>query len=469
MKGKIILINPPYLEFSKGISGSEWIAPPLGLGYLASVLLQNGYDVEILDMAVNKLKDEDLKEFITSRNPEIVGITSSTPAIKKAIDIAKLVKAACHEILVVLGGPHPTFLPEEVIKEEVVDVVVQGEGEITFLELVELFINKSDKRFYVLGTMQKNNNMIIFNPQRPLIDNLDSILFPARQLFNLELYRHPLMRAKRTLTILASRGCPFTCTYCNRGVFGHTYRFRSTENIINEIEYLIDKYSIDNFNFVDDNLTLNRKHIEELCNKIVERGLKINWSAPNGVCADAIDLDLAKLMKRSGCYSLSFGIETGNQKTLDYIKKNVNLNSIKKAFEVCHKLSIETVAFIIIGFPNEDRRDIDNTLRFLNDIKADVVDFHILIPLPGTLIYEELKEKKFILEDDWSKYTFHNLPIFRTEFFSSEEIFKEYKRAHREFYLRPSYIFSRIRLIRSLQDIKNNINGLMTVMRNYKK
>lgn len=469
MEGKIILINPPYLEFSRGIRGSEWIAPPLGLGYLASVLLQKGYDVEVLDMAVQRFEDDDFKNFMRIRNPEIVGITSTTPAIKKAINIAKLVKAISPNILVVLGGPHPTYLPEEVIKEEAVDVVVQGEGEITFLELVDLFLNKSSKRLSVLGTIQKNSGKIIYNPMRSLIENLDSIPFPARQLFNLKLYKHPLMRAKRTATILTSRGCPFNCTYCNRGVFTHTYRRRSAENVIGEIEYLINKYSIGKFDFIDDNFTLNRKHIEDLCNGIIERGIKINWSASNGVCADTIDLELAKLIKRSGCYSLSFGIESGNQKTLDYVKKNINLNTIKRAFEVCHKLCIETVAFIIIGFPNEDRRDIDNTLHFLKDIKADIVDFHILIPLPGTPIYEELRQKNFILDDDWSKYTFHNLPIFKTEFFSPEEIFKEYKRAYRKFYLKPSYIISRIKWIRSLQDIKNNINGLMTVMHSYKK
>ncbi|MEW6169991.1 MAG: radical SAM protein [Candidatus Omnitrophota bacterium] len=467
-RGKIVLINPSYLEFSNAIHGSEWVSPPLGLGYIASVLLRSGYEVEIIDMAVQEFEEKKLKDFLLFKSPEIVGITSTTPAIKKALNIASMVKGILPNTLVVLGGVHPTCFPEELIRQEEIDVVVQGEGELTFLELVELTLENSEKRFFVCGTVQKSDGKIIFNPRRPFIEDLDSLPFPAHQLFNLARYRHPLMRSNKTAAILTSRGCPFNCTYCNRGVFNRRYRMRSPENVIEEIEYLINKHSVFDFAFIDDNFTLDRSHIEGICNGIVKKGLKIKWSAPNGVHAKTIDFELAKLMKKSGCYSLSFGIESGNQKTLDYIKKNIDLATIRGAFEVCRKVGIETVAFIIIGFPNENRNDIDNTLHFLKDIKVDIADFHILIPLPKTAIYEELKNRNYILEEDWSKYTFHNEPIFRTDFFSPKEIFYEYKRAYRKFYLRPGYILSRIKRISSLQEIKNDIRGLMTILTSFR-
>ena len=218
------------------------------------------------------------------------------------------------------------------------------------------------------------------------------------------------------------------------------------------------------FTIIDDTLTLDRRHITRIREEIGRKGLKFRWSTPNGVNAHGIDRELALVMKKAGCYSLSFGMESGNQKTLDWIGKNLDFATLEKAFSACRYAGLESVAFIIIGFPNETREDTDNTINVLKKLKPDVVDFHVLIPLPGTKVYEELKRDNLLLETDWSKYNFHNLPVFQTPYLSRYEIFEEYRRAYRKYHLRPAFITRRLLKMRSKQDFLNNFWGLKTLL-----
>lgn len=325
-------------------------------------------------------------------------------------------------------------------------------------------MNNPDGLAQVNGIYLKKNGKVIFTGEREPIYDLDILPFPAWYLIDMNAYHHPLSRSNRFASVLTSRGCPLMCTFCSRGVFSRKYRKRSVRNIIEEIQILIAKYNIEEIHFIDDTFTLNRTHIEGICHEIINRGWRLKWATPNGVHVNTLDYSLLNLMKRAGCYSLSFGVESGNQETFDYIKKGQTLGKVKKVFDICHKIGIETVAFIIIGFPNESRREIDKTLSFLKEIKADIADIHMLIPLPGTELYDELDANGYIVERDWSKYVFHNLPVYRTNYFSPDAMFNEYKRIYLAYHMRPKYIFSRLSHTKSLEQIKNNINGLLTLL-----
>ncbi len=465
----ILLINPSYANLFKKIKGSEWKVPPLGISYIAAVLERDGHKVSLIDWDMNRYTHEEFCRRIREENFDIVGITATTPVIKNAYIIAETVKNISPATLVVLGGPHPSAVPLEVAGNKNVDMVIVGEGEETFKELANKFQSGNSNIRDIAGTVLKDCGVVRKNKVRALIEDMDSLPFPARHLLKMENYfiSHPLARTDRTASILTSRGCPYTCGYCNKSIFGTKYRMHSVEYVIAEIEKLVRDYGIKEFHFIDDTFSLDRDRAIKICEELVRRKIRLKWATPNGINIATFNEELAGAMKKSGCYSVSFGIESGNQKTLDYINKNLKLEDIEKAFKVAKKVGLETVAFIIIGLPNERREDIGQTLKFLMKIKPDVADFHTLIPLPGTRIYDELKGKGYILEHDYSKYTFHDRPVYKTDWLDRDQIGKAYEEAYRQYHLRPLYIMRRIARIRSVKDIAINIRGMKTIVKNF--
>ncbi|MFC1804801.1 B12-binding domain-containing radical SAM protein [Candidatus Omnitrophota bacterium] len=465
MAEKIILINPSYSDSLSMIRGSAWMAMPMGLLYLAAALEREGHAVKVIDMQISGSAVPDIKAIIEKEKPSFVGITAVTAMINRALVLCKIVKEINQDIYTLLGGSHPTALPMETINHQAVDIVISGEGEVSICEVVD-FLSKHPGRIgEVKGIYYKKEGSAIFAGERKVLEDLDSLPFPAWHLVDLKSYRHPLARSNSFASVLTSRGCPRKCTFCSRGVFANTYRMRSAGNVLEEISRLMEKFDVNEIHFVDDTFTLDRKHIEGICRGIIDRSWKLRWATPNGVQVNTLDEELLLMMKRAGCYSLSFGVESGNQETLDSVKKGQKLEKIKQVFDICHRIGIETVAFIIIGFPNEGRKEIDQTLRFLKEIRADIADIHLLIPLPGTELFEQLNAKGYIIERDWSKYVFHSLPVYRTDHFSQIELFDQYKRVYREYHLRISYIISRLMRLRSLPEIRNHLGGFLTLLK----
>jgi radical SAM superfamily enzyme YgiQ (UPF0313 family) len=465
MPQKILLINPLYSEASnKAIRRSAWKAMPMGLLYLGAALERRGNSVRLLDMEALGLEEARIKEVLLADKPSVIGVTAATPMIRQAVGLCRLAKGLLPGVKTLVGGVHPTLLPEEVIADEGVDVVVRGEGEETAVELMDALERGSEDLSGIRGIHFKKDGRVVATADRPPIADLDSLPFPTWRLIDFGAYRHPLSRTQRAASVLTSRGCPSRCTFCSRGVFGHNYRVRSPKNVLDEIEALRSRHGIREIFFIDDTLTMNRGRVEAICRGILERGWDLPWSTPNGIHVQTLDRDLLALMKRSGCYSVAFGLESGNQETLDRIHKRQTLAKVRETFALCRELGIETTAFIIIGFPDEDAAMIDNTLRFLKDIRPDVADIHTLIPLPGTAVYEDLDKSGLILERDWSKYVFHSLPVFRTPDFTPEQIHRQYKRVYLRYHLRPAYILQRLRRIRSWGDIVNNLRGLWTLL-----
>lgn len=366
--------------------------PPLGLLYLAAVLEKNGIEVEIIDNFILKLPSEKLIKKIIDKTPSIVGFSSFShtyPAAKKNMEDLKKMSP---KIPIIFGGPHATLYYSEIIKQPFIDIVVRGEGEYTLLELVKtLSLNKNLKN--VRGITFKNNNKIIHNPERPFIKNLDELPFPARDLVNLNQY----LREKTNYIdtepvdfISSSRGCPFGCAFCSsKIIWKKNYRCRSAKNVVDEIEFMIENYGTKGLYFREDNFTIIKKRVIDLCNEIKKRKLNIKWQCESRV--DLISKDLIEEMKSAGCQGIWFGIESGSQKILDYLKKGTALKQAEKTIKLCEQYGIKVGASFMIGLPNETKEDIKKSFDFAKKLNADTTWFNQFTGIPKSEIYDEIK------------------------------------------------------------------------------
>ena len=427
---KVLLINPPDTASKYKFIGL--IAPPLGIGYIAAVLEENNIDVKIIDGSAIEMSWEDLEKEIQKYSPDIIGITAVTPTINQALKTAKIAKSTCTDALVVLGGYHPTFTSEELLKNDFVDIIVLGEGEYTMLELTSAFENGTDLR-EVKGIATRE----FVTPPRPIIEDLDELPFPARHLLPMDNYK--ILNMKLTTgTLISGRGCPHRCSFCSSSAMhGHKLRMRSANNIVDEMEHLLGAHDAEMIAFMDDTFTMNRKRVEEVCSEIKERDLDFYWGCT--ARADTISRNLLEQMKDSGCITLFLGVESADQQHLDNLNKNVTVDRIKKAFELTQELKVRTLASAVLGMPGDTRQSIENTIGFVKSLNPSYAIFSLATPYPGTDFYIKASKQNLIKVNDWSKYTLLS-PVLETVDCSLEELKSLQKKAFRDFYLRPSYI-----------------------------
>jgi radical SAM superfamily enzyme YgiQ (UPF0313 family) len=309
---RVCLVSPPYESDVKSVVGVS--SPPIGLAYLASVL-RDEHDVKVLDANILGYSLNDVKKGLKEFYPDIVGITSVTPSIYQAYQVAKIAKSIRNDCKVIVGGPHATFLPDQTLREcKYIDIIVRGEGEETIRELIEAFEKGGWER--VKGITFRKGNFIASNEPRPFIKDIDEILFPSWDLLPMDKYQ---FCGQSYASMLTSRGCPFNCSFCaSSRLFGGFWRGRSPENVVEEIRILHEKFGIENIEFVDDTFTLDKKRAERICDKIVKEGLDISWGASSRV--DTLSSGLVEKMRRAGCWILFLGIESGCQKILDAVR-----------------------------------------------------------------------------------------------------------------------------------------------------
>jgi radical SAM superfamily enzyme YgiQ (UPF0313 family) len=433
---KITLINPPasHVE-SLYVVGMK--APPLGLAYLASTLERSGHEVEIIDASALELSISQIKSVLEKDQPEIIGVTATTPTIYNAFKIVKAAKEVCPGSFTVLGGSHPSFQPTETLKEcPYLDAVCVGEGEETIVELAEAL--KGNKCLSdVKGIAYKSKGNVMKNPPRPFIENLDSLPFPAWHLLPMGNYT---LFGKKTVIchMMSSRGCPFQCIFCSSSLFfGKKYRARTAKNVVDEMECLISKYNPESIEFSDDEFTLNGKRVEDICSEIKRRGLDVWWACSSRV--DTISTSLLKKMRAAGCFLIYFGIESGSQRILNYIKKGISIEQVRKAVRWTREAGIKTLGSFIIGFPDETKEEIEKTVRFSKELKLDYAQFSIATPYPGTELYEMAKRKRLLFTEDWSRYTAAK-PVMAMKNLNIEELLRIFKKAYIRFYLSPAIL-----------------------------
>jgi radical SAM superfamily enzyme YgiQ (UPF0313 family) len=459
---KFLLINPSQSATYGKASAPSY--PPLGLSYIGAVLEQDGHQVHILDFDADRMNEEKIINFLKNFKPSLVGLTATTPTYDHAVSIAKLVKSV-DNIPVVLGGIHATITPQTCISNKFIDFVIKGEGEITTRELIRAIENNNNFS-NIDGLFYKNNGEIIQNKERCLIENLDDLPFPARHLFNQQKYTYPDALYSPVFPIITSRGCPGACTYCcTKLIFGRMFRFRSPKNIVDEIEFLVEKYKAKEIHIWDDNFTLIKKRVFEFCDEIKKRNIDLAFSLPNGIRVDQVNYEVLSSLKKIGLYSAAFGVESGSQKILNNVKKGTKINQIRGAFKLCKKLKIETWAFFMLGLPGDTIKTIKQTIEFAKELDPDVAKFHILKPFPGTEVFDLLSRQGLIIESDWTRYGIHTKPVHKLLDMNEDELMILLREAYRQFYLNPSKIIKEILRMKSYTRVKLNLEAGLSILK----
>ena len=450
--------------------GHEGHLPPLGLASLAAYLIEKKYKVDIIDALADELTDKEIIEKILQDNPKAIGFSALTSMFHRAAITAEKLKKKFPEKLIIMGGHHATIMPKEIMqKHRCFDILVYGEGEITFAEImqkfreahysIEKFLNDYKTLAKIRGIVFRNGNEIIMNAAQEPVQNLDELPFPARHLLPMRKYI-PLPNQYLRLPVvhmLAIRGCPYNCTFCsNNAVFGRKIRARSPGKVLEEIGHLQEKYGAKEISFWDDMMTANRKWMEEFCSLIIENKIDITWTCYARV--DTVDLPLLKLMKRAGCWNIFYGFESGNQQLLDNIGKRITLQQIRNAAKWTKEAGIEIRASFMIALPGETPELAEQTLEFAKELNPDYVQFCITTPYPGTALYNDAK-KYGKLTKDFDKFHGWDAVFVPKGYKNKEEILALEKKFFREFYLRPAYVLGRFAKIKSFRDLMRYVKG----------
>jgi len=439
MTADVLLINPPDTK-SKYKKYFNIRIPPLGILYIAAVLEENGVDVEVIDCAAGDIGYSGIEKRVKETEPFLVGITSTTPLIPEALRSAEAVRRVSNAYIV-LGGPHATFMHNEILRENAsIDIIVKGEGEYTVLDIYRTLRTGGDLAA-VDGIVYRRGERIVENPDRPPVEDLDALPYPARHLVPPDNYR-VFDDNLAVATMICSRGCPMQCSFCaSSALHGKRVRRRSTGDVVEEIRQIQDNLGISAIGFMDDTFTLYPRWVAEFCREVIEQDLGIEWGCTARV--DRINRSLMDLMKKAGCHTLFFGVESGDQGILDRVKKGTHIDQIKQVFATAHDLGMRTIASAAIGLPGETRETANKTIKFVKSLKPSFALFSVATPYPGTDFFSKIREDGS-LQMDWSQYDLLS-SVVETSSLTREEIKKLQRKAFRDFYLRPSYLIQGLR------------------------
>lgn len=444
---KLLLLNPPaeqkYVKESRcqhRAAVFQSVYPPMTLAHIASLTREEN-NVQLLDAIGDEISLDEIKTRVKKFSPDIVIVNTTTPTIDNDLKVVEILKRIT-DAKFALFGVHATHFARELIKFSQIDIVIKKEPEITAYELTKKELKD------VKGIIYKENGKIRENPDREFLDP-DSLPFPSWDLVNLSNYRMPII-GERYVLLSTGRGCSYSCTFCvSTSYYGKKFRCRSVDSVIKEIQYVMN-FGIKNFFFFVETFTLNKKFVIDLCNEIIRKKLDIRWVCNSRV--DTVDQDMLDKMKKAGCWLISFGTESGDQRILDNVKKGIKLEQSQKAIEMAKNAGIATIGHFIFGLPGENKETIKKTLNFSKKIPLNFAEFYIATPFPGCALFNELKIKNY-KEVNWSEYEYsHNVLM------KDMNLENVRNRAYREFYLRPSLILRDIQLF-GLRYLPNLILG----------
>lgn len=431
-------------------SATRHSLPPLGVAYLAAVARNNGHDVDIIDF--NDLKDAgDFGRRIARRSPDVVGFSVQTNAMRIAFDCAETVRKLIPESTIIFGGPHPTVMPEHTLKNSAADIVIIGEGEETFAELLDSNERGGDLK-NIKGVMYKKGGKLKLNERRPFMQDLDKLPFPARDLLPMQYYLDQIPAPPfpmKYLHIHAHRGCPFNCLFCqptSHKMWGRAVRKRSAANICDEAEIVIDEYKPSVLQFSADTFTVDKKWVKDFCDEYRKRGFDTPWVVGSRI--DTVDYNMLKDMKRSGCIWLGVGVESGSQKILDFYNKGTKVEDIKRFFAWCNEIGILTMANIMLGAPIETRETLQETIDLIKEIKPDILAQYFTNPICGTYLYEYAVKHNILKTTEYDKLSRHSLFNMELEHvtyedlkFYNEKLFREYAKLKMRYLVDPTLLF----------------------------
>lgn len=451
---KTVLVYPRFFEFS---------SPPLGLAYIASNMRKSGLGADLVDCTFG-FTPEKLVSVLREKDPDVIGFSLTTINLRGLKDIIKDIRAFNKDVVIVAGGPHPSSLPRETLRDYDIDIAIVGEGEYTMVDIVKA-LEKGRDLSRVSGIYYKKGGVIKATKPRPPIEDLDPLPFPARDMLDMESYiKSSIGRSSWTVprpstTISGSRGCPGRCTFCAAHlIHGRRIRMRSPQNFVDEIEMLIEKYGLKGLWFNDDSFSVSKKWVMNIFEEFKKRAIDIKWGCNTRV--NMVDMELLKAMKDNGCRFISFGVESGVQDVLNkYLKKDVRPEQIESAFRMASKIGIVTQGTFMVGIPGESIEDMEESIEFAKRIEPDSIQVSIATPLPSTELVDIAKKIGRIEITDWEMIDYMWHGVIRTEDFSPQDARRMQKRFLKSFYFRPSYFLTQLRRIRSTQDLTQRIRG----------
>jgi magnesium-protoporphyrin IX monomethyl ester (oxidative) cyclase len=462
----------------------------MDIAYVAA-LLEKQHEVQIIDAAnegwknFEQIDETKCRQGLTNKeiaarikqfHPDVVGITVSFSGWwRTAYEVASTVKSNDKDVLTVLSGLHPSARPVECLEQPHTDFVVRGEPEYSTLELIQALEQESKDFKKIQGIGYKENRKTIITEARPPIEDLDALPFPARHLLPMETYFAAVKEVqprgevhKHWTTVTTSRGCPYNCVFCSiHTVMSRKWRARRPQNVIAELEQVIDAYRVKQLDFVDENMTLDKKRMEAICDLMVERGLDVEWFTPNGVRADTLDENLLRKMKASGCKKIRVAPESGVQRVVDNIvKKNLDLRAVEKAVILSKKVGIKVGCFFVVGLIGETKQDIEQTIVFAQKLKrlgADSFYFSYATPVYGTELYEQAKQGGYLRDCFNDDALAEAKPLIETPELSADELVKLCARAN---LVNPTFTYDRI--FKAVRDPKKAVKGLLGGIANKK-
>jgi len=379
---------------------------------------------------------------------------------------SKLIKSRLRNVIIVAGGPHLNFYPHETIALKSVDYCMVGESEHSFPELVRCI------GAGYLSDLVVIDNLITKTTERgsPIVSgrvtDIDMLPFPSRALLNINKYNSIIAKGNPITTVITSRGCPFKCHFCSNIESGKAVRYRSCNNVVDELELLTKKHSIRDFLFFDELFTSNKKRTIDICDEIIRRKLNIRWHCRSR--ADVLDKEMVLKMKQAGCRLIQFGIETGNERIQKVINKNLDLEKVRNTISMVYDAGIFTFGDFIFGLPTETPEESLNTLEYAKSLKLDYVVFGMFHPIPGSIFYEQgLKEGRF--KDFWREYVLDRKNVVKDHSWTGKDREKFHAliaAAYKQFYLRPSYIVRKLTRIDSFSQLIWQAKAAVTVFTN---
>ncbi len=420
--------------------------PSLGIAFISAVLKENRHETAFIDPVAEGLTHENLKTIIKDLKTDLIGIPVFTTTYALVRELVNDIGCLRPDIKILLGGPHCSAFPVETLENIKADFLIYREGEYPALNLLNALAGNHDLK-QVKSLVFRQGDAVIRNEEAGCIEDLDALPLSDRSIFKLEKYHHSgEHRGRNVLHLMSSRGCPWACAFCTTQMtFGTRIRYRSPENVYEEMVHLVKEYKADELFFYDDTLTANKKNIMALCELILKNNFKVIWGCYTRV--DCVNPEMLTLMARAGCYQINYGVESGVQKLLDIIKKGFKVEQAEKAVKWTEEAGIESICNFMLALPGETREESLKTIDFALRLNPTYAQFYLTMPYVGTPLYEIAKRYGTVLTtniDDYNKTPWefvHYVPDNRTE----KELTQLIKYAYRRFYLRPAYLIRRLR------------------------
>ncbi|OGR05348.1 MAG: hypothetical protein A2520_06460 [Deltaproteobacteria bacterium RIFOXYD12_FULL_53_23] len=416
---------------------------PIGLAYIAAYLQQHDIPVRILDSYVGTDSIDSFQRAIQAMPADLIGITATSNGIQGAMEAAEIIKQCWPDTPIVIGGPHMATYPEKTLLNSHFDFGVVGEGEQTILELVDALKHGTETRG-IPGLLTKAKKQVSQLTPRKRVNNLDKFPHPARELFPNSRYK-TLLGFNPVTYILTSRGCPFQCTFCDHGLWGRETTFHSPEWIIDEIQHCLAQGAREIYIY-DETFSLNKERAKTICKLIIEKNIKFSWVVSSRV--DTVDRELIELLKQAGCRQIRFGVESGLDKNLQTIGKNITIKKVRHTFDLCDQVGIDTYAYFMIGLPSETLQDMEETINFAIQLNPGWTNFNILTMKPGTKVYRQAAQQGHLPPNLWEGLLDGTVSeedcFWPTPGVTKTDLLSMKKKAHIQFYLRAGFIKKRL-------------------------